>query len=142
MRTSVNFPSNGLRLAGILFTPDNRTGERLPAVVVSHPGGGVKEQTASIYAQRLADKGYAALVFDAAYQGESEGEPRFLEDPFQRSEDVKSAVTFLTTRDDIDPPASVPSASARPAAMCPSRRRPITASRPWPPSAASTSATT
>jgi fermentation-respiration switch protein FrsA (DUF1100 family) len=103
MRTSVNFPSNGLRLAGILFTPDNRAGERLPAVVVSHPGGGVKEQTASIYAQRLADKGYAALVFDAAYQGESEGEPRFLEDPFQRSEDVKSAVTFLTTRDDIDP---------------------------------------
>ncbi|MFI7529235.1 alpha/beta hydrolase [Nocardia salmonicida] len=103
MRTSVNFSSNGLRLAGILFTPDDRTGERLPAVVVSHPGGGVKEQTASIYAQRLADKGYAALVFDAAYQGESEGEPRFLEDPFQRSEDVKSAVTFLTTRDDVDP---------------------------------------
>ncbi|MGM7648728.1 alpha/beta hydrolase [Nocardia sp. JW2] len=103
MRTSVTFPSNGLRLAGILFTPDNRGGERLPAVVVSHPGGGVKEQTASVYAQRLADKGYAALVFDAAYQGESEGEPRFLEDPFQRSEDVKSAVTFLTTRDDIDP---------------------------------------
>lgn len=103
MRTSVNFSSNGLRLAGILFTPENRTGERLPAVVVSHPGGGVKEQTASIYAQRLADKGYAALVFDAAYQGESEGEPRFLEDPFQRSEDVKSAVTFLTTRDDVDP---------------------------------------
>ncbi|MFC8386590.1 alpha/beta hydrolase [Nocardia sp. NPDC057272] len=103
MRTSVNFSSNGLRMAGILFTPDNRTGERLPAVVVSHPGGGVKEQTASIYAQRLADKGYAALVFDAAYQGESEGEPRFLEDPFQRSEDVKSAVTFLTTRDDVDP---------------------------------------
>ncbi|MEV0336543.1 alpha/beta hydrolase [Nocardia sp. NPDC050717] len=103
MRTSVTFPSSGLRPAGILFTPDNRGGERLPAVVVSHPGGGVKEQTASIYAQRLADKGYAALVFDAAYQGESEGEPRFLEDPFQRSEDVKSAVTFLTTRDDIDP---------------------------------------
>ncbi|KAF0846600.1 alpha/beta hydrolase [Nocardia caishijiensis] len=103
MRTSVTFPSNGLRLAGILFTPENRGGERLPAVVVSHPGGGVKEQTASVYAQRLADKGYAALVFDAAYQGESEGEPRFLEDPFQRSEDVKSAVTFLTTRDDIDP---------------------------------------
>ncbi|MEU2090057.1 alpha/beta hydrolase [Nocardia beijingensis] len=78
MATSVSFPSNGLRLAGLLFTPENRTGECLPAVVVSHPGGGVKEQTASIYAQRLADKGYAALVFDAAYQGESEGEPRFL----------------------------------------------------------------
>lgn len=102
MQTSVSFPSNGLRLAGILFTPDNSAGERLPAVVVSHPGGGVKEQTASVYAKRLADKGFAALVFDAAYQGESEGEPRFLEDPFQRVEDIKSAVTYLTTRDDID----------------------------------------
>jgi uncharacterized protein len=103
MHTSVSFPSNGLRLAGILFTPDARAGERLPAVVVSHPGGGVKEQTASGYARRLAAEGFAALVFDAAYQGESEGEPRFLEDPFQRAEDVKSAVTYLTTRDDIDP---------------------------------------
>ncbi|MDA3644247.1 alpha/beta hydrolase [Saccharopolyspora indica] len=102
MQTSVTFPSNNLELAGILFTPDGHTGGRLPAVVVSHPGGGVKEQTASIYAERLAGLGFAALVFDAAYQGESEGEPRGLEDPFQRAEDVKSAVTYLTTRDDID----------------------------------------
>ncbi|MBT2595945.1 alpha/beta hydrolase [Arthrobacter sp. ISL-72] len=103
MSTPVGFTSNGLRIAGLFFTPERDTGDRLPAVVIGHPGGGVKEQTASIYAQRLADKGYAALVFDAAYQGESEGLPRGLEDPYQRSEDVKSAVTYLTTRDDVDP---------------------------------------
>ncbi|PZG23341.1 alpha/beta hydrolase [Nonomuraea aridisoli] len=103
MKTNVTFPSNGLAIAGILFTPDDHTGDRLPAVVVSHPGGGVKEQTASVYAERLARAGFAALVFDAAYQGESEGEPRGLENPFQRAEDVKSAVTYLTVRDDIDP---------------------------------------
>ncbi|MET8870101.1 alpha/beta hydrolase [Nonomuraea sp. NPDC004580] len=103
MQTNVTFTSDGLALAGILFTPDGHTGGPLPAVVIGHPGGGVKEQSPSLYARRLADAGFAAVVFDAAYQGESEGEPRGLEDPFQRAEDVKSAVTYLTTRDDIDP---------------------------------------
>jgi fermentation-respiration switch protein FrsA (DUF1100 family) len=103
MKANVTFPSAGLSLAGILYTPDSHTGAPLPAVVVSHPGGGVKEQTASIYAERLAREGFAALVFDAAYQGESEGTPRGLENPFQRAEDVRAAVTYLTTRDDIDP---------------------------------------
>ncbi|MFJ9560495.1 alpha/beta hydrolase [Streptomyces fuscichromogenes] len=103
MKTSVTFPSSGLSLAGILFTPDGHVDGRLPAVVISHPGGGVKEQSPSVYAERLAREGFAALVFDAACQGESEGEPRGMENPFQRAEDVRSAVTYLTTRDDIDP---------------------------------------
>jgi fermentation-respiration switch protein FrsA (DUF1100 family) len=103
MKTDVTFRSSNLTLAGILFLPDTPPTDRLPAVVVGHPSGGVKEQTASTYAERLAREGFAALVFDAAYQGESEGEPRGLEDPFQRAEDVKSAVSFLATRDEIDP---------------------------------------
>ncbi|WP_155059315.1 alpha/beta hydrolase [Streptomyces blattellae] len=103
MKTSVTFPSNDLALAGTLFTPDDHIDGRLPVIVISHPGGGVKEQSPSIYAERLARAGFAALVFDAAYQGESEGEPRGMENPFQRAEDIKSAVTYLTTRDDIDP---------------------------------------
>ncbi|WP_439678394.1 alpha/beta hydrolase [Embleya sp. MST-111070] len=102
MKANVTFPSAGLSLAGLLFTPDGHTGAPLPAVVIGHPGGGVKEQTASIYAERLAREGFATLVFDAAYQGESEGTPRGLENPFQRAEDVRAAVTYLTTRDDID----------------------------------------
>ncbi|GAB3011358.1 alpha/beta hydrolase [Streptomyces pseudoechinosporeus] len=103
MKTAVTFLSSNLTLAGILFLPDTPSSDRLAAIVVSHPGGGVKEQTASIYAERLAREGFAALVFDAAYQGESEGEPRGLENPFQRAEDIKSAVGFLATRDEIDP---------------------------------------
>ncbi|MFG2949875.1 alpha/beta hydrolase [Streptomyces adustus] len=103
MKTNVTFPSNGLKLAGHLYLPDDYTGGRLPAVVVSHPFGGVKEQTAGLYAEKLAGEGFAALAFDASYQGESEGEPRLLENPFARAEDIKSAVTFLTTRDEVDP---------------------------------------
>lgn len=100
--TKVTFLSNNIDIAGILFTPAGHDGGPLPAIVIGHPGGSVKEQAPSIYAERLANEGFAALVFDAAYQGESGGEPRFLEDPIQRSEDVRAAVTYLTTRDDID----------------------------------------
>ncbi|XZF16031.1 alpha/beta hydrolase [Chitinophagaceae bacterium MMS25-I14] len=100
---SVSFKSNGLTLAGNLYYPGDKVPARpSPAIVVSHPGTGVKEQTAGLYAKLLAERGFITLTFDAAYQGESEGTPRGLEDPAQRVEDIKSAVSFLTTLDEVD----------------------------------------
>ena len=103
MRSNVSFKSNGLKVAGHLYLPDDyKKGEKRPAIVVSHPFGGVKEQTAGLYAKKLSEKGFITLAFDASYQGESEGEPRYLEDPFARVEDIKSAVSFLESRDEVD----------------------------------------
>lgn len=102
--TSVHFPSRNLQLAGDLYLPENGSADTaLPGIVVSHPFGGVKEQTAGLYARKLAEKGFIALTFDASYQGESEGEPRFLEDPFTRAEDIRAAVSFLISLPQVDP---------------------------------------
>lgn len=93
----------GFDLSGNLFLPiDFTSDKRYPAIVVSHPGGGVKEQTAGTYAKRLAEAGYVTLAFDAAYQGQSGGEPRNIDDPHLRVEDVSFAIDYLLTLPFVD----------------------------------------
>ena len=56
-----------------------------------------------LYARKLAEHGIVAVAFDASHQGESTGEPRQLENPYVRTEDVSSVVDFLMTQSYIDP---------------------------------------
>jgi uncharacterized protein len=102
-RRAVTFENGQVDMAGVLFSPaDQKQGKTYPAIVVVHPGGGAKEQTASLYAWRLAQQGYVALAYDASHQGESGGEPRLLEDPTARVEDARSAVDYFTTLPFVD----------------------------------------
>lgn len=99
----VIFKKNNLKIAGLLFLPEHLDeNKKYPTIVVTHPGGGVKEQCSSLYAYHLAQAGFVALAFDATHQGESDGEPRFLEDPTSRVEDIRCAVDFLVTLDYVD----------------------------------------
>ncbi|NWA63197.1 alpha/beta hydrolase [Pantoea sp. B9002] len=94
----VTFMNNNIRMAGNLYFPEGFDATRkYPSIVVIHPGGGVKEQTAGVYAERLAGEGFVTLAFDASHQGASGGEPRFLDDPMRRVGDIYSAVDYLTT---------------------------------------------
>ena len=85
---------------------------RYPALVCVHPGNGVKEQTAGIYAAHMAARGYVALAFDASGQGDSDGQPRGGEEPSARVEDIRCAVDYLTTWSSSTSVGSVRSESA------------------------------
>src|SRR5688572_32547883 len=90
-------------MAGNLYLPAGfDKNKKYAAIVVVHPGGGVKEQTAGLYAQQLAENGFVALAFDASHQGASEGLPRFLDNPLNRVGDIYSAVDYLVTLSYVD----------------------------------------
>ncbi|MDO4640369.1 MAG: alpha/beta hydrolase [Neisseria sp.] len=98
----VQITGKGFTLAAHLYLPtDFNAQQSYPAIVCVHPGGGVKEQTSGLYAELLAEKGFITLAFDAAYQGESSGEPRGLEDPAQRVEDISLAIDYLVNLEGV-----------------------------------------
>lgn len=100
---SVTYKLNGLDIAANVYTPANYdSNKKYPAVVIAHPNGGVKEQVAGLYAQRLAEQGYIAIAADAAYQGASGGEPRNVDKPAHRIEDIHGMADFITQYAGVD----------------------------------------
>ncbi|BDH59096.1 alpha/beta hydrolase [Tsukamurella sp. PLM1] len=93
----------GDRVSGNLFVPDDMNrGTRNPAIVVSHPMGAVKEQSANLYAQKLAEQGFVTLSIDLPYWGASEGETRNLVAPDNYAEGFNASVDYLRTLDYVD----------------------------------------
>lgn len=93
----------GISIAANVYTPAGYDPARkYPALVVVHPNGGVKEQVAGLYSQRMAEQGYICLAFDAAYQGASGGEPRNTDKPASRIEDIRRAADILAQYPGVD----------------------------------------
>lgn len=92
----------GITLAADLYLPKNRGTQRLAALAVGGPFGAVKEQSSGLYAQTMAERGFATLAFDASYTGESGGEPRNVASPDINTEDFSAAVDFLGLQPSVD----------------------------------------
>jgi fermentation-respiration switch protein FrsA (DUF1100 family) len=92
-----------MKVAGNLFTPkalDRNV--RTPAIVVGHPMGAVKEQSANLYATKMAEQGFVAMSIDLPFWGESDGQPRNAVAPDLYAEAFSAAVDFLGTRPFVD----------------------------------------
>ncbi|RFE01475.1 alpha/beta hydrolase [Streptococcus parauberis] len=92
----------GITLAGDFYLPLNKEHKKLSAIAVSGPFGAVKEQSSGLYAQIMAEKGYATLAFDPSFIGESGGYPRNMASPDINTEDFQAAVDFLSTHEFVD----------------------------------------
>ncbi len=100
----VSFPNRFfINVAGnIYFPPNYDANKKYAAIVVGHPFGGVKEQTSGLHAQKMAERGYITLAFDASHYGESGGYPRYIESPETRVEDFSAAVDFLSNHKNVN----------------------------------------
>lgn len=99
----VTYLINDIPIVANIYTPPHyNPSKTYPAIVVAHPNGGVKEQVSGLYAQRLAEQGYITIVADAAYQGGSGGEPRNVDKPSNRIEDIHSMADFISQYPGVD----------------------------------------
>ena len=99
----VSYEVGGIGVVANIYTPANYdSSKEYVAIVVAHPNGGVKEQVAGLYAQRLAELGYITIAADARYQGASGGEPRNTDRPANRIEDIHGMVDFISQYPGVD----------------------------------------
>jgi len=99
----ITYKLNGIDIAANIYTPANfDAAKKYPALVVAHPNGGVKEQVAGLYAQRMAESGYITIAADASYQGASGGTPRNVDKPENRIEDIRGMADYITQYAGVD----------------------------------------
>ena len=92
----------GITLAADLYEPKGAEG-KLSAIAVCGPFGAVKEQSAGLYAQTMAERGFLTIAFDPSFTGESGGQPRYVASPDINTEDFSAAVDFLSVQENVDP---------------------------------------
>jgi len=102
MKKPVTFYSEGAKLVGDLYVPDDlKPGEKRAGVLLCHGYTGVKDIYLPDNARVLNEHGYVVLTFDYKGWGESEG-PRSRLAPFGRVADSQAALTFLGAQEMVD----------------------------------------
>ncbi|MDO4649834.1 MAG: alpha/beta hydrolase [Eubacteriales bacterium] len=91
----------GFTLVADMYVPKSAEG-KLPAIAVMGPFGACKEQSAGLYAQTMAERGYVTIAVDPSFMGESTGTPRNMASPDINTEDFAAAVDFLSVQDNVD----------------------------------------
>lgn len=100
-RRDIAFPADGTTLRGWLYEPDGA--RPYPLVVMAHGFSATKEMHLDDFAEAFSAGGLGVLVYDNRNLGESDGEPRGEIDPWRQIEDYRSAITFASQLDGVDP---------------------------------------
>jgi uncharacterized protein len=100
VREDITFSSGGTPCAAWLYRPDDVPNP--PIVVLAHGFAAFRELRLDAYAERFAQAGYAALVFDYRYWGASEGEPRRILDIKAQQADWRNAIAYARSLDGVD----------------------------------------
>lgn len=98
-REDVSFDVDGMKVSAWFYKVENR--ESAACIVMSHGFGGTKDMVLEQYAKKFNSNGFHVLVYDYRYFGESEGEPRQLFCDVYQVEDLKQAVVYVRSRDDV-----------------------------------------
>jgi len=103
MRKDITFISKGLRCSGWLYVPDDlKAGVKAPTIVMANGFTGVKEQILPDFATQFVEAGFATLVFDYRYFGDSDGGPRSQNFPLELVEDIRNAITWVSDQPEVD----------------------------------------
>jgi len=92
----------GITLSGDLYLPKNIGNKKLAALAISGPFGAVKQQSSGLYANQMAERGFAVIAFDPSYTGESGGKPRNIASSDINTEDFSAAIDFLGLHKNVD----------------------------------------
>jgi fermentation-respiration switch protein FrsA (DUF1100 family) len=87
-----------MNIAGNLYLPkDMDKSKKHAAIIVGHPMGAVKEQSADLYAVKMAERGFVTMSVDLAFWGGSDGQSRNAVAPELYAETFSAAVDYLGT---------------------------------------------
>ncbi len=101
-RQDIEFNAEGTLLRGWLYRPKS-TNQRLPAIVMAHGWGCLKEFYLDKYAEKFAKHGHVVLAFDNRNFGDSDGDIRQEIDPWQQVRDYRHAITYIQSQSFVDP---------------------------------------